>query len=262
MLQLMLCSNRYMYDLFKRKCPLDVHVVVDGADIPGARTVDSYDPKRWIARHLTPAAFELVDNYQLYAKLILPLQLAITEWEDVLYHDDDVLCLRDWSYLPQPFFSANVLDRLRWDDLEDIALCDAIQDVFGMEWDPDINGQWSVDCGVSYWQQEDAAAILGRLIQFLENKKVQDFFTRHRHVNRGRMLDQRFLTPLVAELPYSFRITSRQDYMVIPYKFPSKYLSKPLKRWPTFVHYGASSHKPAWAEWLDRHATYDILHRS
>ena len=257
-----LTSNPYMIELTRRKLPDPsiLTVVYDDArcHVDDAIPVSSlrlFDK----LTDASKAARELVEGYSLYAKLLIPLA-----WpdEDLLYLDDDVLITRSPEYLlelEKPFFSANVLDRLSELNIQDVDLIEHLGAAFDVDWSVWRNNMNCVDCGVSYYTAKTRPQWRQDLHTFIHHEGIQDYFTRHRGKNRGRMLDQRFLTMHVSQLVHK-RLTSRQDYMVIPYRFPSPYLKRPLRRWPTFIHYGASSHKPGWAGWLDEHVTYDVLH--
>ena len=218
-----LCCNRWMLDFFLEVLPpiagLRKIIVIANAD-----GVTTNDPRCEVIRYDGPA-----HAYSLYVKLDLTRFTDI----DMLYSDDDVICLRDPEYLGVRWCTGSHLDQLGVSD-RDMCLCRMLSDVFEIEYTPLMSG---CDAGIWYLTRDLKEELNLAVAKFFEHPLFNLVYDKP-NSNWYRTIDQRILSGLFNKHKYDF-IKSTRDIKVMY----SLQCTIPRTNFPTFYHYGCSSHK-------------------
>jgi hypothetical protein len=222
----------------------NMEVVYDDlrVDVSNATSLSSLDVDRRMKDILSVDAYDFYMLYSMRKKMALPLLFD----GSTIHSDDDMLVLRDPSYLGYSWASVSGLDRTSWSNAN-IILTNAISECCGIDWDPDISNAWCCDAGVQAFTQEDKEVYKDVMIRILSSKNVRNAY-KNLGKNDFRLMDQRVLS-VTAAIRGMRRLTSTYDYRAVPYKCPSKYCPKLPKS--TWVHYCATSHKTAWLEFFE-----------
>lgn len=202
-----------------------------------------------VREKLDRVACQAAMHYSLFVKLCMPI-LAVPG-TPLLYTDDDVLVLNTVGDLlgSVPFTTTNLSDRLPYNSKGALEL-DALNDVFGSELlleeynhDKSDAGIWMLEADPEYW------VWLNRFFAhpFVHNSVLAETGS----TNYQRLWDQKFLT-MYFIMRKAFVIRSVRQARVYIEHFDKKeeaikgWAAKPSDKWPIFVHYGTSSHKPAY----------------
>lgn len=194
--------------------------------------------------------YKQVFSYELAFKLLSPIDAQRRHKCNIIAIDDDIAFFDD----PLPIFKDkfacksghdsypyNVLAFKRWKQ---------VMDVLGSDMDIYDYNQIKSDAGVFTVDEASADQLEDLTARVIEAWPMFDAVK-----SRGfkRKFDQYVLAQVIHKQGH--RHTTRREYaaFINTYdKFVDRYAPKPGSRVSTMLHYGSSSHKPAYIEWVRR----------
>lgn len=171
----------------------------------------------------------------------LAVKLDLMHESDInfIYSDDDVVCLKDPTYLGR-FATGSHLDQLHYTN-RDMTLCQMLSDCAEIDFTPLLP---QVDAGIYYFPCDLHWKFRHMIYKFFDHKYFDLVYPKMKG-NWPRTIDQRIMSAFFNAHGYNITKSCRDIRVVY-----SLQTNVPKKNHPTFYHYGCSSDKAAAAQMI------------